>query len=344
MLMMKKYCSIFIALMSVFCVVGASAEGDEVKAGLTEADWAYTLGDGVTLREVTWYSEGVACFGKIFFPKGFDTTAKTPGIVLGQGWAGTHYSIEKYAARFAERGLVAIAIDYRGWGRSNGRALLTTLDTTKESDDVHLTKQTRTVTVKRTQLIPNMQVQDYRNAISYLQGEPGVDADRIGIWGSSFAGGHTVTVAAQDARVKALVGQVPAISGYKTEPKPFAMPKVMLSDAIKRSREGQGAVMTTGFSMPREVDAETSEKVFEYKPFHSLAHIGKRPVLFIVAENEQLFNNDNNAKAAIDSLNGPKKYIVVPDITHFEMYIGEAFEMSSNAAADWFLKYLGTTK
>jgi len=65
-------------------------------------------------------------------------------------------------------------------------------------------------------------------------------------------------------------------------------------------------------------------------------------VLLIAAEKEQLFNNDDNAKAAIDALSGPKKYIVVPGITHFEMYIDQAFEISSNAAADWFVQYLGS--
>jgi hypothetical protein len=42
----------------------------------------------------------------MFFPKGFSAKSKTPGVVLGQGWAGTHFSIEKYGARLAERGLV----------------------------------------------------------------------------------------------------------------------------------------------------------------------------------------------------------------------------------------------
>jgi hypothetical protein len=30
----------------------------------------------------------------------------------------------------------------------------------------------------------------------------------------------------------------------------------------------------------------------------------------------------------------------VPGITHFQMYVGDAFETSANAAADWFNKHL----
>jgi cephalosporin-C deacetylase-like acetyl esterase len=39
------------------------------------------------------------------------------------------------------------------------------------------------------------------------------DAERIGIWGSSYRGGHVLVVAAIDRRVKCVVSQVPAVSG-----------------------------------------------------------------------------------------------------------------------------------
>lgn len=321
-----------------------------VKSGLEPADWVYKLGDGVTSRNVTYYSDDVACFAKIFFPKNFDPKGKTPGIVLGQGWAGTHFSIEKYAARFAERGLVAMAIDYRGWGWSNGFAVQPKLvadpnwDINKHWNDLdsqRVTKGSADVVIKRTRLIPMKQVEDYRNAISYLQGEPGVDPDRIGIWGSSFAGGNSIVVAALDARVKAISIQVPAIAGKNVPEGPMSLTGPLLQDAIKRAREGQGATMTTGFSTPRTVDSETNQMVREYRPFHYLKHIKNLPVQFIVAEKEQLFRNQDNAYAAAEVLTGPKKVISVPGITHFEMYINEAFEISSNAAADWFREHLG---
>ena len=37
---------------------------------------------------------------------------------------------------------------------------------------------------------------------------------------------------------------------------------------------------------------------------------------------------------------GPTEYIVVPGITHFQMYSGEPFQKSSEAAARWFTTYL----
>ena len=41
-----------------------------------------------------------------------------------------------------------------------------------------------------------------------------MDPGRIGIWGSSYSGGHVLVVAAIDRRVKAVVSQVPLISGH----------------------------------------------------------------------------------------------------------------------------------
>jgi fermentation-respiration switch protein FrsA (DUF1100 family) len=307
------------------------AQDKPVKGGLDPVDWVYKQADGVTSREVTYYSDDVACYAKLFFPKNFDPKGKTPAIVLGQGWAGTHFSIEKYGARMAERGLVAMVIDYRGWGWSNGFVVQPKLTagprwSTETQwnalDSQRISKRKADITIKRTRLIPMKQVEDYRNAISYIQGEPGVDADRIGIWGSSYAGGNSIVVAG-------------------TEDGPLGLSGAMLQDAIQRAREGQGAEQVTGFSVKRNVDVETNQMVREYRPFHYLRKIEKLPVQFIVAEKEQLFNNQQNAYAAAEVLTGPKKVISVPGITHFEMYINEAFEISSNAAADWFREHLG---
>ena len=117
---MKKSVTAALASALLACLAMVStAQEKKIKSGLTPEDWAYKMADGVTAKEVTYYSDGVGCYAKIFYPKGFSTSGKTPGVALGQGWAGTHFSIEKYGARFAERGLVAMVIDYRGWGSSD---------------------------------------------------------------------------------------------------------------------------------------------------------------------------------------------------------------------------------
>ncbi len=316
----------------------------KIKRGLVPADFVYSLAAGVTTRDVTYYSDDVACFAKLFLPKGFSATANVPGVVLASGWAGTHESIEKYGARLAEKGLVAMVIDYRGWGKSNGFTTLAdkSLPTRPRNDDAerHLRGEFL-IETKRTRLEPAKQVDDIRNAISYLQGEPGVDRDRIGVWGAGFAGGSVIVVAAMDTRVKAIAMQGGSIEGRQTQPEPFQLKGRMLEDAIRRARTGRGAQLETGYVERRMIDFETNQLVAEFHPFHHLEHIGQRPVLFVVAENDERFAPRDHAYAAAEQLRGPKKIVVVPDATHFELYTGAAFETSANATADWFNQYLG---
>jgi uncharacterized protein len=344
--MKKSFISTLVVVLLFAIAVTSVAQEKKIKSGLTPEDWKYTLAEGVTTKDVTYYSDGVGCYAKIFYPKGFSATGKTPGIVLGQGWAGTHFSIEKYGARFAERGLVAMAIDYRGWGWSDSfisqpKAYVTTSGSPFSRDETRFNNSKVDAVLGRTRLIPHKQVEDYRNAISCLQGEPGVDPDRIGIWGSSFAGGNVIVTAALDSRVKAVVAQVPGIGGKNSPVGPVPLRGRLLEDAIKRARTGKGGEYETGYSTRRMVDVETQQMVAEYRPFHYLKSIGDRPVLLILAEKEELINNKESGYAALEVLTGPKKLIDIPGITHFEIYIDKAFEISSNEAAAWFREHLG---
>lgn len=173
-------------------------------------------------------------------------------------------------------------------------------------DDTRFSDLKADVKVKRTRLLPMKQVEDYRSAISYLQGEPGVDPDRIGAWGSSFAGGNSVVVAALDARVKAVSVQVPALGSKANPAAPFKLQGRLLEDAIRRARTGQGGEYETGYSYKRNVDVETQQAVAEYNPMTYVTAIGSRPVLIIVAEKDELINNERSPHAYYEFLTGPK--------------------------------------
>jgi uncharacterized protein len=315
------------------------------KKGLGPADYAYTMPEGVTTKEIVYYSDGVPCYAKVFYPKGFNPqTSKLPAVVLGQGWAGSHASIEKYAAAFARHGLVAMTIDYRGWGNSEGYVRLISpveLGGGWTRDEArHKIVENATVWVKRTKLDAADQQEDYRNAISFIQGEPGVNPELIGVWGSSYAGGNSVAVAGQDARVKAIAVQIPGIGGNPDGTQPVNYTGPVLQDAIKRARTGQGAEMWTGYSRSLLIDSEMIEANRENNTMQWAKNIGSRPFQVVVAQYDELINNDNAGKAALGYAKGPTEYIVVPDITHFEMYSGKPFEISSEAAARWFKTHL----
>lgn len=317
--------------------------GDPMKGGLGPADYAYVMPEGVTTKEVTYYSDGVACYAKIFYPKGFDPNGSTPAVVMGQGWGGTHVSIEKYAARFAERGLVAMTIDYRGWGNSEGHVRLVDPKVgggMERDENRNEIREDVDVVVTRTRLIAQDQQEDYRNAISYIQGEPGVDPDAIGVWGSSYAGGNSVAAAGQDARVKAIAIQIPSVTGDPDGSAPTSYPKPLLDEAIKRARTGQSSEMWTGFSRTLLIGSDMIDANRQNNTMQWADNIGERPFMVIVAEHDELINNEESGKKAISLAKGPTEYIEVPDITHFEMYSGEPFEISSEAAARWFNAHL----
>src|SRR6185436_14661836 len=89
------------------------------EGGTQPRDWNYDLPEGITTRQVTFYVDGgTPLYGKLFFPRGFSARGKWPAVVVGHGINALSIGIEKYGARFADRGLVAIAIDYQSYGFS----------------------------------------------------------------------------------------------------------------------------------------------------------------------------------------------------------------------------------
>lgn len=138
----------------------------------------------VHIQEVRFPSAGLECAATLFLPPALETTA--PGLVMGNGFANVRQMyLPEYARAFAPAGMAVLAIDYRFLGESDGHP--------------------------RQQVLPESQCDDLRNALTWLGQRAEVDPDRLGLWGVSFAGGHVLRIASYDRRVKAVVGQVPAI-------------------------------------------------------------------------------------------------------------------------------------
>jgi uncharacterized protein len=109
---------------------------------------------------------------------------------MAHGYAGVkEHSLERFARAFAEAGFVVLVHDHRHFGASGAA----------ERGDVD----------------PWQQIADWRRAISFLESLPEVDAAQIGIWGTSYAGGHAIVLGATDRRIRAVVVQVPTISGFE---------------------------------------------------------------------------------------------------------------------------------
>ena len=140
------------------------------------------------MEKVTFKSEGTDCSAFLGIPTG-DRSERHPAIVLGHGFGVRKESLIDEAEYLTAAGFVTLAIDYRTFGESGGEP--------------------------RGTLFPHNLVEDFRNAISWLQLRDDVDPDRIGIWGVSFGGGIVLMTAAIDRRVKAVVAMAPIVNGRR---------------------------------------------------------------------------------------------------------------------------------
>jgi dienelactone hydrolase len=321
-------------------------EDQKREGGTQPRDWNYDLAAGVTTRQVTFYVDGgTALYGKMFLPRGFSTAGKWPAVVVGHGINALSIGIEKYAARFADRGLVAMAIDYQSYGFSaSGSDDIRLLEPDPTTDAQPITERQQRIVLKRTNLNNVHEVNDFRAAISFLQGEQGIDPDRIGIFGSSNGGTIVTAVAAVDARPKAVVVQV--ITPRPAARRPVGIGPNVLEDAITRVRTGQGAEVDGGFSFRSKVDQWYTTRNQDVQAGAWLDQIAPTTaVLFLPAEKDELTKGPEGAIEAARFLSGrgvTSQAIVLPGLTHFQAYSYAGFEVGSNLAADWFLKYLGT--
>src|SRR5262245_35463198 len=112
--------------------------------------------------------------GWLYQPK--DRAARRPAITMAHGFGAVkEHGLDRFARRFAEAGFIVLVHDHRNFGASDGEP--------------------------RHDIDPWRQVADWRRAISFLESVDGVDATRIGIWGTSYAGGHAILLGATDRRI-----------------------------------------------------------------------------------------------------------------------------------------------
>lgn len=311
-------------------------------------DWNYSLAPGVTTKHVSFYVDGgTRLQARIFYPKDFDPKAKYPAVAGGHGINAIAIGIEKFPARFAERGFVAMAIDYQSYGFSDsGADELMLLEPDTSTDASPVTVKRMLFKLKRTNLNNVEEIKAFRAAISYLQGEPGVDPDRIGTWATSNGGSVEGALVGIDGRTKATVIQV---SGVVPGPmRALDIPNQFLADAIKRVNTGQGEEVRAGFSFQTNVDGFYRVRNRDANGGPTLDRV--RPttaVLFMPAEKDELTNGNSGALAGSAYLTKqgvPSQVITFPGLSHFQPYSGLGFEVGSTLAADWFVKYLGGKK
>jgi len=280
--------------------------------------------------------------GTFYLPQ--NAAPPVPTVVMAHGWAMVAGGdLEDYAAVIVNRGLAVLTFDFRHLGKSDG--------------------------LPRQEIDPIRQIEDFRAAISYVRSRPEVDRARIGVWGSSYSGGHALVVAALDRRVKCVVSQVPTISGFRAAQRRLRYDKAQaLQAAFEADREARFAGAAP--EMVRLVDADPNAQVAypgpeswqymsdqarrcpewvnavtlrslelarSYEPGVYVARIAPTPLLMIITTHDGLTPTDLQQEA-FNQAYQPKELLLLPG-DHYAVYT-EHFARSSQAAADWFARHL----
>lgn len=286
--------------------------------------------DGVTLR------------GWHYLP---DTgTGPFPTIVMAHGFSATkELFLDKYADLYCAAGMAVLCYDHRNLGASDGEP--------------------------RQEIDPWAQINGYRDAITFAETLPETDASKIGIFGSSYSGGHVLVVGALDRRVKCVVSQVPLVDGPRNAQRivpAHAMAGMRaMFDADRRARyagqppirlpvvsnDGSSCALPTTDSYDfmvevgsrktdtwiNEVTLRSVEMFMEYNPGAYIAQISPTPLLMLVQLGDHLTVADLALEAYEKALQ-PKKLLTMPG-GHFAAYI-DNFATAGPGSRDWFAEHL----
>lgn len=296
-------------------------------------DIEFKTEDGVTLR------------GWHYLPD--NASGPVPTIVMAHGFSAVkEMYLDRFAEAFAAAGFAAIVFDNRNFGASDGEP--------------------------RYEIDPWQQVRDYRDAITWAETLDETDATRIGIWGSSYSGGHVMVVGALDRRVKCVVAQVPLASGHRNARRlirsdVLAGVQAMFDDDRRARMKGEKPAMIpvvaedpaapsalptpdswTWFtetgkarapSWHNEVTLRSVEMFTEYEPISYAKYVSPTPMMIVVALGDVLTVSDLALEAYEEAL-APKRLVTLSG-GHFNAYTGD-FEASSGPAVEWFKQHLGT--
>lgn len=273
-----------------------------------------------------------------------------PAVVMAGGWCYVKELVQPdYAQMFAEAGLAALLFDYRNFGSSDGE--------------------------RRQHIDPYAQIEDYKNGISFVETLDKVDADRIGVWGLSYSGGHVLIVGATDPRVKCIASQIPVVDGYRNMRRvhgtigfrPFE--QLLLEDRRRRFATGEDGFLPHAAKDPttevstwpfpetyetfKELKAseapayqnrstiESAELLMSYSVEPFLPRLLNVPTLVVVAEGDDLTLWDLEIEAYNKIPTANKRLAVIGESTHMTLYSDQSLRSQAAAAAtEWFSEHL----
>jgi dienelactone hydrolase len=256
-----------------------------------------------------------------------EVSGAAPLLVMAHGLGGVRtMRLDAYAERFSDAGYACLVFDYRNFGDSEGDP--------------------------RQVLDIGMQLQDWAAAVAYARTLSGIDSQRIGLWGTSFSGGHVIATAARLPGIAAVVAQCPFTDGIASartlNPLVTARITALALRDLAATRLGRAPVMVPvvgypdevalmntpdaypgflrlvpdGVQIRNEVAARFGIKILGYRPGRAAAKV-TCPILFCVCERDSIAPAGATLRHAAKA---PRGEIKVYREGHFDIYVGEAFD------------------
>jgi dienelactone hydrolase len=276
-------------------------------------------------RDDVWFNSGHdRISGWLYRPA---STGDTPLLVMAHGLGAVRtMRLDTYAERFSAAGYACLVFDYRNLGYSQGQP--------------------------RQLLDIGMQLQDWTAAVAYARTLPGIDTNRISLWGTSFSGGHVIATAARLPGVAAVVSQCPftdSVASLRTlSPLTSARVTALAVRDLVAAKLGKAPVMVPtagkpgevalmnapdvypgfmrlvpdGAALQTEVAARIGVTILPYRPGRLAAKV-PCPILFCVCETDSVAPAGPTLRYAAAA---PKGEIKVYPVGHFAIYVDDAFE------------------
>jgi fermentation-respiration switch protein FrsA (DUF1100 family) len=291
---------------------------------------------------------GVTLRGWLYRPD--ELSGAAPAIVMAHGFSATrHMGLPAFAEVFSAAGFAVLVYDHRSLGDSDGEP--------------------------RQEINPWAQSRDYSHALSWLAEQPGIDPERLGIWGSSFSGGEVMVVGAVDPRVKVVIANVP-FAGYLEDPSAPLDERFAAMRAALEDESGSGPADGTDAPVgplpviiPTGSDGEAGaflpqpestlwfataggpgsawQNTFtlrgmsgphEFVPAVAVPFLSPRPLLMVVANGDRVAPVELALTAF--ELAGQPKQLERLEGDHFVPYSGAALEQAATVMRDFLLEYL----
>lgn len=288
---------------------------------------------------VSFHSQGCKLMGDLYRPDDIANGETRAGILLCHGYTGVKdLYLPDNAATLVDEGYVVLTFDYKGWGDSEG---------------------------PKNHLNPHGRVADAQAALTFLAMQPEVNADRLGVYGTSYGGATVVWLAAVDERVKCMVSVVGVGHGERWM-RSVRRPDEWF-DLLDRNAEDRERRLNTGESAyverndillpdrqslelataarkdnPAAVSTLPFDYVDETLTFHPewvVDKIAPRAALFITSDQDRLVPPEESV-ALYERAGEPKKLVTLKGYGHYEVYTDPAYTDVMRETVAWYQEHV----